>query len=97
MNKDEDTTLEDEDGKVLLCLEQILDEKIPFNQNFSDYINFHRVQYSMELLKNPKNKYNTIFSILFDSGFSSKTTFNSAFKKFAGCTPIEFKKKNLLN
>lgn len=75
-------------------LSQIINEYK--NQNFSDYINFHRVQYSMELLKNPKNKDITVFSILFDSGFSSKTTFNAAFKKFAGCTPIEFKKKIFL-
>jgi AraC-like DNA-binding protein len=65
------------------------------NLNFSEYINYHRVQYAMELLKHPGNKEKTMFSILLDSGFNSKTTFNTSFKKIANCTPIEFKKRML--
>jgi AraC-like DNA-binding protein len=65
------------------------------NQNFSEYINFCRVQYAMDLLKHPVNKEKTMFSILLDSGFNSKTAFNTTFKKIANCTPIEFKKKML--
>jgi len=65
------------------------------NQNFSEYINYHRVQYAMELLKHPVNKERTMFSILLDSGFNSKTTFNTSFKKITNFTPIEFKKRML--
>jgi AraC-like DNA-binding protein len=65
------------------------------NQNFSEYINYHRVQYAMELLKRPVNIKKTMFSILLESGFNSKTSFNTSFRKIANCTPIEFKKKML--
>jgi AraC-like DNA-binding protein len=65
------------------------------NQNFSEYINFCRIQYAMDLLKHPVNREKTMFSILLDSGFNSKTAFNTTFKKIANCTPIEFKKKML--
>jgi AraC-like DNA-binding protein len=74
-------------------LSQIINEYK--NQNFSDFINSCRIQHAMELLKKTENINFTILGIMFDSGFSSKTTFNIAFKKFAGCTPVEYKRKNL--
>ena len=66
------------------------------NQNFSEYMNYHRVQHAMELLKDPVHKDKTIFWVLFEAGFNSKAAFNTSFKKIAGCTPIEFKKKELV-
>ena len=80
-------------NKILIKQSEII-EKYK-NQNFSEYINFCRVQYAMDLLKHPVNKEKTMFSILIDSGFNSKTAFNTTFKKIANCTPIEFKKKML--
>jgi AraC-like DNA-binding protein len=62
-------------------------------QNFSEYINICRVKYAMSLLATPNYKDCTMLAILADSGFNSKTTFNVTFKKVAGCTPLEYKKR----
>ncbi len=42
------------------------------------------------LLENPDEK---ILTIAFDTGFKSKSTFNSAFARFAMMSPGEFRKK----
>jgi AraC-like DNA-binding protein len=38
-----------------------------------------------------------ILAIAFDSGFNSKTTFNTVFKKFTGFTPSDFKEQHPKN
>lgn len=35
-----------------------------------------------------------ILDIAFESGFNSKTSFNTAFKKYAGCSPREFRERS---
>jgi AraC-like DNA-binding protein len=47
----------------------------------------------MELLKDNQNHRRTMLDILFEAGFNSKSTFNSAFKKLAGETPSEYKSR----
>ena len=60
-------------------------------QNFNDYINTLRVEKSKELLQNPiYNKY-TITAIALESGFKSKSSFYTAFRKHAEMTPSEYK------
>jgi len=61
-------------------------------RNFNDYINYFRIQDAKQLLEDgQKDKY-TISSIAFDTGFSSLSSFNSAFKKFEGVTPSIYRK-----
>ncbi len=68
-------------------LSQIINEHS--GMNFSDFINAYRI----EEAKRQINK-KTIFNLLaFDVGFNNKTSFNLAFKKFAGCTPSEYRDK----
>lgn len=62
-------------------------------QNFNDFINYYRIQEVKKLLKDENNKNFTISALAFDTGFSSLSSFNSAFKKFEGITPSTFKKK----
>ncbi|WP_348717109.1 helix-turn-helix domain-containing protein [Tenacibaculum sp. 190130A14a] len=62
-------------------------------QNFNDFINYKRIQEAKELLKDENNKNFTIASIAFDVGFSSLSSFNSAFKKFEEITPSTYRKK----
>jgi AraC-like DNA-binding protein len=64
------------------------------NQNFSDYINSYRIQYAQKLLADQSLQDKTILWILFEAGFNSKATFNTLFKKVAGCTPAEYRKRH---
>jgi AraC-like DNA-binding protein len=56
--------------------------------NFHDFINKYRVEEFIEKAQN-----DTSFSLLglaYDSGFNSKSTFNSVFKKFKSTTPSQY-------
>jgi ligand-binding sensor domain-containing protein/AraC-like DNA-binding protein len=72
-------------------LSQLLNDKL--NQNFSDFINYHRIEEAKEILKGPRgvNRKNT--AVAYDVGFNSMTAFYKAFKKFAGMTPNQYKKE----
>ena len=61
-------------------------------RNFNDFINYYRIQDAKKMLSNTENAKFTISSIAFDTGFSSLSSFNSAFKKFEGKTPSSFRK-----
>ena len=57
----------------------------------SDYINEFRVDHSKKLIRDPEFKNYTVVSMGLESGFNSKSTFYSAFKKFTNMTPVEFR------
>ena len=73
-------------------LSQIINETI--GQSFYDYINSNRIKYAQKQLISPENQHLNISSIGFESGFNSLSAFNSAFKKFTGITPSQFKKQS---
>ncbi len=54
-----------------------------------EYINFSRVHYAVEKLKETEN---SILEIAIDCGFSSTTYFNRVFKNFFGCSPSVYRK-----
>lgn len=62
-----------------------------FNFNFFNFINKHRVEEAKLLLLSTKMDQYSILGIAYESGFNSKTAFNTTFKKFANQTPSEFK------
>lgn len=62
------------------------------NQNFYDYVNNFRVEEFKRLVGDKNNRHLKILSIAYDSGFKSKTTFNTTFKKFTRQTPSEYMK-----
>ncbi|MDH7446437.1 AraC family transcriptional regulator [Aquimarina sp. 2201CG14-23] len=64
-------------------------------RNFNDFINHHRIQEAKKLLSSTEGEKYTISSIAFDIGFSSLSSFNSAFKKFEGITPSSYRKGNM--
>ena len=68
---------------------QAINERL--QKSFYDLVNSYRVEEAKRLLSNPDNRNYTILSVGFESGFNSKTTFNTVFKKFTGLTPTEFK------
>ncbi|MDB4292443.1 helix-turn-helix domain-containing protein [Maribacter sp.] len=61
-------------------------------RNFNDFINYYRIQDAKGLLSSGEGEKYTISSIAFDMGFSSLSSFNSAFKKFEGTTPSVYRK-----
>jgi AraC-like DNA-binding protein len=63
------------------------------NQNFFDYINEQRVNDVKDALLSDKYDNHSLLGVAHEFGFSSKASFNRAFKKFTGMTPSEFKKK----
>lgn len=65
------------------------------NQHFFDFVNEYRIKEAMGILENPTKKEVTILEILYEVGFNSKSSFNTAFKKHTGKTPTEFKRNNL--
>jgi len=65
-----------------------------YRESFFDLINRHRVEEVKKRLIAPEFSAYSILGIAMDCGFSSKSAFNSAFRKFAGCTPSEFREKN---
>ncbi len=64
-------------------------------RNFNDFINYYRIEEAKKVLSNTENEKFTIASIAYDIGFSSLSSFNSAFKKIENCTPSAYRKKQL--
>ncbi|WP_101448037.1 helix-turn-helix domain-containing protein [Aquimarina sp. MAR_2010_214] len=63
-----------------------------FNKNFSEFINHYRVEAFKRISKDPKNSHITLIGLAFESGFNSKTVFNTFFKKETGMTPMQYLK-----
>ena len=61
-------------------------------KNFNEFINHYRVETFKKLAKEPANANITVMGLAYDSGFNSKTVFNTYFKKETGLTPKQFLK-----
>ena len=61
-------------------------------QHFFDFVNSYRIEKAMSILKDPLKKKHTVLEILYEVGFNSKSSFNTAFKKHTGKTPTAFRK-----
>ena len=62
------------------------------NQHFYDFVNSYRIEQAMEILKDTRKSKVTILEILYQVGFNSKSSFNTAFKKHTGYTPTDYRK-----
>src|SRR4030095_13495565 len=71
-------------------LSQIINEQL--NQNFFDFINYHRIEEAKRMLVDPARPHYSILAISEEVGFNSKSAFNAAFKKHTDMTPSEFRK-----
>lgn len=70
-------------------LSQVVNQRL--NKNFYDFINGYRVEEAKRLLTD-KVKALRVNEVMYDSGFSSKSTFNAVFRKATGQTPSEYRK-----
>ncbi|MEO1053463.1 MAG: helix-turn-helix transcriptional regulator [Bacteroidota bacterium] len=70
-------------------LSQVLNERV--GMNFYDFVNYHRIEEAKQLLSDSDKADFTILEVAYESGFNSKSTFNTAFKKHTKMTPSQFK------
>jgi len=73
-------------------LSQIIKEKE--GKNLFEFVNYYRVEAVKEKLTEQKHQNLTLMGIAMESGFNSKSTFHSVFKKFTGQTPSSFKNQH---
>ena len=73
-------------------LSQIVNEYT--RQNFYDYVNRYRIEEAKRMLSEQSTDKN-VMEVLYEVGFNSKSSFNTAFKKVTGVTPSYFKKHAL--
>ncbi|MCB0665998.1 MAG: helix-turn-helix domain-containing protein [Saprospiraceae bacterium] len=73
-------------------LSWLLNEQI--GKNYNEFINEYRVEHFKDLALNPENTHISLIGLAFESGFNSKTVFNTFFKKHAGMTPSQFVRKH---
>ena len=66
-------------------------------QNFYDFINSHRVEEMKKRICDERFQNLTLLALAYESGFNSKSVFNTAFKKHTGMTPKEYKLQHLHN
>jgi len=70
-------------------LSQLLNTVI--KQNFFNFINSYRIEESKAVLSRDFPNKKTILEILYQTGFNSKSVFNTAFKRYTGMTPTQFR------
>ena len=71
-------------------LSQVINQS--FNKSFFDFINTFRIQEVQQILKEFKDDKLTVLEAIYEAGFNSKSSFNTAFKKETGQTPTKFRK-----
>jgi TolB-like protein/AraC-like DNA-binding protein len=67
-----------------------------FSSNFNDFVNSYRLNHFKTIASNPKFSHLTILGLAYDSGFNSKSVFNTYFKKIEGITPSAWMRANSL-
>ncbi len=74
-------------------ISRIINEHL--GKNFFDYVNEFRVKQVCKNLADPAWANYTILAIAMDAGFNSKSSFNTAFRKFTGLTPSDYRNRQL--
>ena len=71
-------------------LSQTINERT--GQSFSDFVNSYRVEEFKRRLLDPALSHYSILALAEETGFNSKSSLNSVFKKHTSMTPSEFRK-----
>lgn len=67
------------------------------NKHFFDFVNEYRIEKAKQMLTDPDKKEFTVLEILYEVGFNSKSSFNTAFKKHTGITPTQYRQSRSLS
>lgn len=70
-------------------LSQVINEG--YACNFFDFVNKYRIETAKLIFTNHTDEKSTIQEVMYESGFNSKSSFNTAFKKFTNLTPTQYK------
>lgn len=70
-------------------ISQVLNDHL--GQPFNDYLNQFRINAVCQRLREPHSQ--NLLDLALECGFSSKSSFNAAFKKYTGKTPSEYRKE----
>ena len=70
-------------------LSQVINEN--YERNFFDFINSFRIEEAKTMLSDVKFKGHKIYEIMYDVGFNSRSSFNTAFKKVTGRTAKQYR------
>lgn len=73
-------------------LSQVINQNL--NKNFFDFVNGFRVELVKEKMLDSSNGNLSILGIAYESGFNSKSSFNSIFKKATNLTPSQYLKSH---
>jgi AraC-like DNA-binding protein len=69
---------------------QLLNEGM--DMNFSEFVNTYRLEHFKSLLADGSKAHLTLLALAYESGFNSKSVFNTFFKKRMGMTPRAYQK-----
>lgn len=83
--------LADKLGVSVNYLSQIINEQL--SQNFFDFVNGYRVEEAKNILNDTLRGKENILTVALESGFNSKSSFYTAFKKQTGLTPGAYRKQ----
>ncbi|MCP4625395.1 MAG: helix-turn-helix transcriptional regulator [bacterium] len=74
-------------------LSQVINTEL--KTNFYSLINKYRIEEAKRLLIDPDKQHLNILEIAFETGFNSKSAFNTAFKKSTTMTPSQYKQSQI--
>lgn len=63
-----------------------------FDKNFFDFVSEYRIRHAAGLLER-RDQGKTILEVMYESGFNSKSVFNTAFKQKTGMTPSQYRNR----
>jgi len=64
-----------------------------FSKNYSEFINSYRLEAFKVKVADPSKRHISLLGLAYESGFNSKTVFNTFFKKAMGMTPKAYWKE----
>jgi AraC-like DNA-binding protein len=67
-----------------------------YKKHYFDFINSYRIELASKYLLDSDHKNLTVLEVMFDVGFNSKSSFNTAFKKHTKMTPTAYRIKHSL-
>ncbi len=74
-------------------LSWLLNKKL--SRKFNEFVNHYRLDHFKTLARDPENQHISIIGLAYESGFNSKTVFNTFFKKEEGITPNDYVKSQI--